>query len=171
MGGDSCHDRHPAGRAVIHGFRRADVWSGSVLAALGAWIVSEAQRWEYLGPDGPGAGFFPLWYGIAMVVLSAALVARSVLAKGVDKSRGPLAWAEIRRAFGCWCSLVVSVALLKVISNTCSPSSCPGGPSSGARRAGVKNTVWAPPTSGSPARAGTGLLSWSNASTDVTQKR
>ena len=100
---------------MIRGFRRADFWSGSVLAALGAWIVSEAQRWEYLGPDGPGAGFFPLWYGIAMVVLSAALVARSVLAKGVDESRGPLAWAEIRRAFGCWCSLVASVALLKVV--------------------------------------------------------
>jgi putative tricarboxylic transport membrane protein len=100
---------------VIPGFRRADFWSGLVLAALGAWIVSEAKRWEYLGPDGPGAGFFPLWYGIAMVVLSASLVARSLFAIGTEEAPGPLAWTEIRRAFGCWCALVVSVALLKVI--------------------------------------------------------
>jgi putative tricarboxylic transport membrane protein len=115
MAADSCHDYRPAGRAVIPGFRRADFWSGLALAALGAWIVSEARRWEYLGPDGPGAGFFPLWYGIAMVVLAATLVARSVFAKGVDDSRGPLAWAEIRRALSCWCALVVSVALLKIV--------------------------------------------------------
>ena len=32
----------------------------------GAYIIVTASRWEYLGQDGPGPGFFPLWYGIAM---------------------------------------------------------------------------------------------------------
>ena len=96
-------------------FRRADFWSGAVLAALGAWIVSEASRWVYLGPDGPGAGFFPRWYGIAMVVLSLVLVAKSTIGRDSADARAPLAWKEIRRALGCWCALVVSVALLKVV--------------------------------------------------------
>lgn len=100
---------------MTRGFRWADFWSGSALAILGAWIVSEAQRWEYQGPDGPGAGFFPLWYGVAMVVLSLVLVVRSALAPDVADSPDPVAWAEIRRALGCWCALVASVALLKVV--------------------------------------------------------
>ena len=43
---------------------RGDVASGVVLAGLGFYIVVQAWRWEYLGPDGPGPGFFPLWYGV-----------------------------------------------------------------------------------------------------------
>ena len=95
--------------------RRSDFWSGAALAALGAWIVSEATHWVYLGPDGPGAGFFPLWYGIAMVVLSLVLVVQSAFAGSTDASPKPFAWNEIRRALACWCALVVSVALLKVV--------------------------------------------------------
>jgi len=29
---------------------------------------------EYLGTDGPGAGFFPLWYGVAILGLSLLLI-------------------------------------------------------------------------------------------------
>ena len=49
---------------------RGDVVSGAVLAGLGVFIVLEARRWEYLAPDGPGPGFFPMWYGIALIALS-----------------------------------------------------------------------------------------------------
>jgi len=91
--------------------RRADFWSGLALAVLGAYIVGAARQWEYLGPDGPGAGFFPLWYGVAMVVLSALLVARSI----TDSPTRPQGVAGVRRALACWCALVVSVALLKIV--------------------------------------------------------
>ena len=66
---------------------KADLWSGLALAALGMYIVVEARRWEYLGPEGPGAGFFPLWYGIAMVALSVALVASSALRRSGEKRK------------------------------------------------------------------------------------
>ena len=50
--------------------RSPDVWSGLALAALGAYIVFRARGWDYLTPEGPGPGFFPLWYGVAMLGLS-----------------------------------------------------------------------------------------------------
>ena len=84
-----------------------DFWSGLALAALGAYIVFEASRWEYIGNDGPGAGFFPLWYGIAMLALSLLLVA------GSFKSEQKVDWGGASRALGMWAALVVAVAALK----------------------------------------------------------
>ncbi len=94
-------------------FAAADFWSGLALAALGAYIVVEAAQWEYLGPDGPGPGFFPLWHGIAMAALSLALVASSVLrAPGAEER---IDWAKAARAFAAWLALAASVAALKLL--------------------------------------------------------
>ena len=89
--------------------RSGDFWSGIVLAALGAYIVSEARRWTYLSEEGPGAGFFPLWYGSLMVVLSLVLVAQSALR---GKQPVEVRWGEVRRAFTAWVAFVVCVALM-----------------------------------------------------------
>ena len=70
-------DREPRPRRAW--LRQGDFWSGLVLAALGTYILAEARRWIYLGEEGPGPGFFPIWYGAAMVVLSLALVLGTVL--------------------------------------------------------------------------------------------
>ena len=93
-------------------FKAADRWSGLVLAALGVFIIMEARRWEFLGPDGPGAGFFPVWYGIAMVVLSVVLVISSVLRKA-SRADGAVDSRALGRALAVWLALVVSVAVLK----------------------------------------------------------
>lgn len=93
-------------------FKAADLWSGLVLAALGVFIIVEARQWEFLGPDGPGPGFFPLGYGIAMVALSAALVVASVSRKASHVD-GAVNWSETGRALATWLALVVSVAVLK----------------------------------------------------------
>ena len=90
--------------------RSADFWSGLALGALGAYIVVQASRWEYLGADGPGPGFFPLWYGIAMAGLSLVLVVSSVRAPNAER----IDWSGAGRAFATWAALAVSVALLKV---------------------------------------------------------
>ena len=108
--------------------RTGDFWAGLVLAALGAYIVGQARGWDYLTEEGPGAGFFPLWYGIAMIVLSLALVAGSALkARTGDRARGqapgPVPDAAVRvpsnvglyRALACWLALVVSIAIMKVV--------------------------------------------------------
>ena len=86
--------------------RSGDFWSGLALAALGGTIVYQALGWEYLGQDGPGPGFFPLWYGIAMLVLSLFLVV-----KGKGES---VSWKGAGRAFAMWAAFAVSVAFLKL---------------------------------------------------------
>jgi putative tricarboxylic transport membrane protein len=88
--------------------RGADFWSGLALCGLGAYVIVQASRWEYLGADGPGPGFFPLWYGIAMVGLSLALVASSL------KAGSAIDWSGAGRAFATWAALAVAVAALKL---------------------------------------------------------
>ena len=91
--------------------RRGDFWSGLALAALGAYILSQAWGWVYKGEDGPGPGFFPMWYGGAMVVLSLLLVAGTILKRPAGESRAP-SWPELRRALTCWAAFVACVALM-----------------------------------------------------------
>ena len=89
----------------------ADFWSGLALAALAGYIIVQAAGWEYTGPDGPGPGFFPLWYGIAMAVLSAILVVASVLRKQSEF----VDWRGAGRAFAIWLALALAVAALKLV--------------------------------------------------------
>ncbi len=98
--------------------RNGDFWSGLALAALGAYIVNEARAWTYMGEDGPGAGFFPVWYGSIMIVLSLVLVARSALRAPVAKAA--LRWRELGRAFVCWLAFVACIALMNVLGFTVS---------------------------------------------------
>lgn len=85
-----------------------------MLGGLGVFIVSEAWRWEYLGPDGPGPGFFPIWYGIAMVAFSLLLVATSFASRagGPDKA---VNWREVGTALAAWAGLAACVGLLKIL--------------------------------------------------------
>ena len=93
---------------------RGEVVSGVVLGALGGYIVSEAVRWEYLGPDGPGPGFFPVWYGAVMIVLSVVLVAQNFISVAAAAGK-PVKWREVGRVFTVWAGFVACVALLKVL--------------------------------------------------------
>jgi putative tricarboxylic transport membrane protein len=91
-----------------------DIVSGAVLTGLGIFIVLEARRWDYLGPDGPGPGFFPLWYGIAMIALSLVVVAGAVRNRAGEPGAA-VAWASVSRALLTWAALTASIALLKVL--------------------------------------------------------
>ena len=91
-------------------FAQADFYSGLALGALGAYIIVQASRWEYLGQDGPGPGFFPLWYGIAMAALSLALVVSSALRKEPES----VDWRGSMRALTTWLALAAAVAALKL---------------------------------------------------------
>ena len=87
----------------------ADFWSGLALGGLGAYIIVSASRWEYLGQDGPGPGFFPLWYGIAMSALSLVLVVSSL------KTPTRIDWSDAPRALVAWLAFAAMVAALKLI--------------------------------------------------------
>jgi putative tricarboxylic transport membrane protein len=100
---------------VEGGTRRSsgDLWSGVALALLGITIVAQSWQWEYSGAEGPGPGFFPLWYGIAMLALS-ALLAGSQLRRAPGGGK-PVEWRRIGRALCVWLALAVSVALFKLL--------------------------------------------------------
>ena len=94
--------------------KNGDIVSGAVLAGLGGYIVLEARRWEYLGPDGPGPGFFPLWYGVIMIALALLLTALSLAQRGGEPGK-PVKWLEVGRALAAWAGLALCVGLLKFL--------------------------------------------------------
>jgi putative tricarboxylic transport membrane protein len=85
-----------------------------VLAGVGIFIIVEARGWEYLGPDGPGPGFFPLWYGVCMVVLALLLVVTGVVQRAGAPAR-PVNWSEVGRALVAWTGLALCVGFLKIL--------------------------------------------------------
>ena len=87
---------------------RADFWSGLALGGLGAYIIAQAWSWEYLGQDGPGPGFLPLWYGIAIAGLSLVLVIASLSGK-----EAPVDWSGAGRALAAWGAFALAAAALK----------------------------------------------------------
>jgi putative tricarboxylic transport membrane protein len=89
--------------------RNGEAISGAVLAALGAYIFLQSRAWDYYTADGPGPGFFPTWYGVAMVVLSLALIVSSVRNGG---ERRAIDWRATSRALSTWAAFAVSVALM-----------------------------------------------------------
>jgi putative tricarboxylic transport membrane protein len=93
--------------------KNGEVVSGALLAALGAYVILEARQWEYLGPDGPGPGFFPLWYGVGLVALSLVLIAMNVRRAPAPEGAAPRSDGRKARALAAWLGLVGCVALLK----------------------------------------------------------
>jgi putative tricarboxylic transport membrane protein len=91
--------------------KSGDLWSGVALAVLGLYIIVQSRQWEYLGPDGPGAGFFPLWYGVAMLGLSLLLIVSQL--KRAAARGNAIEWVKLGRALSTWFALAVSVALFK----------------------------------------------------------
>jgi len=92
--------------------RDSDVIAGALLAALGVFILREAWKWEYAGFDGPGPGFFPMWYGVAITALSLWLAVGRVLRLRTEES-GAVDWPGVGRALGTWAAFGASVALMQ----------------------------------------------------------
>jgi putative tricarboxylic transport membrane protein len=95
--------------------RKGDFWAGLALAALGIYIMGQAWGWTYMAEEGPGAGFFPRWYGGIMLIVSLFLVAGTVLKHDPKAKQKTMQWAELRRAMTCWVALAICVAILKYV--------------------------------------------------------
>jgi len=95
------------GRNVL---RDGDVISGALLAALGVYIFMQGRAWDYYTADGPGPGFFPVWYGVAMVALSLLLVVSKITKTG---ERPAVDWAATGRALITWLAFALAAALME----------------------------------------------------------
>jgi len=91
--------------------RDGDVISGALLAALGVFILIEARQWGYYASTGPGPGFLPAIYGLAMMALSLLLIANKVRSRSAE--RHAIDWPATRRAVLTWVAFVAAAALLK----------------------------------------------------------
>jgi putative tricarboxylic transport membrane protein len=94
-------------------FPYGDVISGAVLAALGAFILTEARQWPYTGVGGPGPGFFPTWYGAAIIVLSLVVIVRSFFTRAARQTDDRADGVGTVRALGTWAAFALAVALLE----------------------------------------------------------
>jgi putative tricarboxylic transport membrane protein len=92
--------------------RDGDALSSAVLAVLGAYIVFQASHWSYYGAGTPGPGFFPIWYGAAMLVLSLWTISSRIVKRPRDQA-STIDWRGAGRALGTWLALVAAVALLQ----------------------------------------------------------
>jgi putative tricarboxylic transport membrane protein len=92
--------------------RDGEIIAGALLAGLGVYIFMQSRGWDYYTEDGPGPGFFPHWYGVAMVVLSLALIVSRVRKFETGQGRAS-DWSAMRRALGTWLAFAVSVALME----------------------------------------------------------
>lgn len=93
--------------------RNGDVISGAVLAALGTYIVIQASIWPYYEVNGPGPGFFPLWYGVLMVALSLWLVITAAQKARVEAE--PVNTIGLRRAVTVWVGFTISLVLMSFL--------------------------------------------------------
>ena len=92
--------------------RDRDVWSGLALAALGIFVLREALQWTYVGPDGPGPGFFPVGYGILLVGLSLFQIAKAIL-RPDPSAREAMDWHGLGRALGTWGAFAAAIAAMQ----------------------------------------------------------
>jgi len=92
--------------------KNGDVISGAALAALGVYIMMQAHAWDYYTLDGPGPGFFPFWYGIAMVALSLLLIVNA--ARASDEGQA-VDWPATGRAMATWLAFALSVVLMEFV--------------------------------------------------------
>jgi Tripartite tricarboxylate transporter TctB family. len=96
--------------------RNGDVISGAVFAALGTYIVIQAAIWPYYEVNGPGPGFFPLWYGVIMVALALWLVITAAQKPRAEAAAAAETEAEsavgLGRALLVWTGFTASLVLM-----------------------------------------------------------
>jgi putative tricarboxylic transport membrane protein len=90
----------------------AEIAASGVLVGLGVYIIMQATQWTYSGPEGPGPGFFPIWYGIGIIGLALLLIAQNLFGNAEGEHPN---WTGTVRSLAGWLALAITVALMQVI--------------------------------------------------------
>ena len=97
--------------------RRADQVSGAALLVFGLAFAAGARQHPYWTPNGPGSGFLPLWLGLVMAVLGAALLVGAVRRPGAGEAWLP-GGRPLLRLIAVVAGTAGFVALMPVIGMT-----------------------------------------------------
>lgn len=93
----------------------ADLISGFVLSCLGAYIVWQSSAWRIFGPEGPGPGFFPLFYGGLMFAVAAYIALRSLRRAPAESKAEAKDHTGTWLALLTWAGLALSIPLMIVL--------------------------------------------------------
>ena len=92
---------------------KKELLSGICLGAFGAYVSIEALNLPYVSEFGPGPGFFPLWIGVGLSLLSLLLILANFFALTPDESRERQSRLSIGRALVGWSGLILAIGLLQ----------------------------------------------------------
>jgi len=95
--------------------RRANQIAGLVGLALAVYIIAVSSKMTYRVEYSPGAGFFPLWLGIILALLSAALFLQSTFSATSEASKEHSFFPEkkgLKKILLFFAALVLSIALM-----------------------------------------------------------
>ena len=94
--------------------RYGDFFSGLFFFILSIYVLMTAIPWGLYGDAGPGPGFFPVIYGVLMLVLGFALLGRSVVYREVDPSDA-IDPDGRNAALMTWLALALSIPLMLLL--------------------------------------------------------
>lgn len=92
---------------------RSELAASILVIALGAFVTWHAAAWDYMTPDGPGPGFFPIWIGGALIVLPIVLVGAQLFDIRRGLAAAKINWEGAPRVLAGWAAFVAAAALLK----------------------------------------------------------
>ena len=91
-----------------------DLFSGLFFLILSLYIIMTAIPWGLYGAAGPGPGFFPIIYSVLMMVLSLALLGRSLIQRRAP-SASERDTSGRNAALMTWVALASSIPLMIVL--------------------------------------------------------
>jgi len=91
---------------------KKELLSGICLGSFGVYVAFEALKLPYVSEFGPGPGFFPLWIGIGLTLLSLLLIVANLFGSAAPESSKSQSRTAIGRALVGWSGLMLAIGLL-----------------------------------------------------------
>jgi len=95
---------------VISG--KKELCSGICLGVFGIYVAIEAFKLPYVSEFGPGPGFFPLWIGIGLTLISLLLIVANLFASTAPENSERQSGTAVGRALVGLSGLMLAIGLL-----------------------------------------------------------
>src|SRR3970282_2870239 len=94
---------------------KKELLSGICIGFFGVYVAFEALKLPYVSEFGPGPGFFPLWIGIGLTLLSLLLIVANLFGSAAPESSKSQSRTAIGRALGGWAGFINGIGLSHVM--------------------------------------------------------